>query len=246
MDRISIELVPRSLESLDDDLRVVCQRLPAIRTTNIPDLLRFELRSWDACARARQSLARAIPHVRAMDFAEKQAGELAGRLRERGLAEVLIVRGDMPQDMGRRVHATSSAEFIRALKAVDPEIRVYAVFDPYRCGLREELEGVQEKLAAGADGFFTQPIFDLRFMDVCADQLVGVDVYWGLSPVVRAASRRYWEVKNRAFFPASFEPTLEWNRELAARCVAWARERDQGLYFMPIKVDIAAYLEGIV
>jgi methylenetetrahydrofolate reductase (NADPH) len=83
-------------------------------------------------------------------------------------------------------------------------------------------------------------------MDVCADALPGVEIYWGVSPVVQASSRRYWEVKNRAFFPASFEPTLEWNRRFAADCLRWAREREERLYFMPIRVPLDTYLTGLL
>ena len=244
--RISVELVPRDVASLDADLALVRERLAAVDTVNIPDLLKFDLRSWDACAQARAAgLDRAIPHVRAMDLPAKQAPELAERLAARGLTEVLVVRGDPPQDMARRVHPTTSAELIRALKEVAPALRVYAAFDPYREGLRSELDGVREKLDAGADGFFSQPLFDLRFLDICAEQLAGRDVYWGIAPVVRTSSRRYWEVKNRAFFPADFEPTLAWNRRFAARALDWAREGSHALYFMPIRVDVAAYLEGL-
>jgi methylenetetrahydrofolate reductase (NADPH) len=244
-DRISIELVPRSLESLDADLQTLRERFSSIGMVNIPDLLRFDVRSWDACRVARRSLPRAIPHVRAMDFPRKAAGRLAEILGERGHEEVLIVRGDPPQDMRRTVHPTSSAELIHALKEVAPQIRAYAALDPYRGGVIDELSGLRDKLEAGAVGFFSQPIFDLRFMDLWRDQLPGVEVFWGVSPVVSAASRRYWEVKNRAFFPASFEPTLDWNRAFARTCLAWATEHDQPLYFMPIRVPLEAYLDGL-
>ena len=79
MSRVSIELVPRSVESLEADLVRVRQRLPSVDTLNIPDLLRFDLRSWDACAIARGEFERAIPHVRAMDFAARSAPELIER-----------------------------------------------------------------------------------------------------------------------------------------------------------------------
>jgi methylenetetrahydrofolate reductase (NADPH) len=243
---ISIELVPRSVESLGADLATLREHFPSIDMVNIPDLLRFDVRSWDACRIARRSMARAIPHVRAMDFPRKAAGRLSELLADRGLDEVLIVRGDPPQDMRRTVHPTSSAELIRALKEVAPNIRVYAALDPYRGSVKDELARVHDKLEAGAVGLFSQPIFDLRFMDLWRDQLPGIEVFWGISPVVSAASRRYWEVKNQAFFPTAFEPTLEWNRAFARKALAWAAEHDQALYFMPIRVPLERYLEGLV
>jgi methylenetetrahydrofolate reductase (NADPH) len=90
--RISIELVPRSPEALDAELRGVRERFPAVDTVNVPDLLRFPLRSWEACSRARRHFATAIPHLRAMDFSIEQPFLLAkplaaaGRWRRRASA----------------------------------------------------------------------------------------------------------------------------------------------------------------
>ncbi len=243
---ISIELVPRSQASIADDLEIIEREFPAIRMINIPDLLRFDFRSWDACGMAISSLDRAIPHIRAMDFSPKAAGELAARLRGLGLREALVVRGDTPQDLSRPMHSTTSADLIRALKEVDPDLDLYAAFDPYRRGLRSELDAVREKLDAGASGLFSQPIFDLRFMQICADALLDVETFWGVSPVLTTGSRRYWEVKNRAIFPSRFEPTLAWNRAFAADCLGWASETDRGLYFMPIRVGLSEYLGGLI
>ena len=246
MTTISIELVPRSEASLEADFETIRREFPATRMVNIPDLLRFDLRSWDACAMGLQNLDRAIPHLRAMDFPAKAAGALASRLRGLGLREALIVRGDAPQDLSRAVHPTTSSELIRALKEVDPELNLYAVFDPYRRGLRSELDDVKEKMEAGASGLFTQPFFDLQFMQVCADVLPDLEVFWGVSPVLTAGSRRYWEVKNRAFFPSRFEPSLDWNRDFAAKCIDWASASETNLYFMPIRLSLNEYLGGLI
>ncbi len=155
MTEVSIELVPRSLASLDAELRTVAEQFPSVRTVNVPDLLRFPLRSWDACAHARHVVPTAIPHLRAMDFAP-------GR--------TFVLR---------------------------------------------------EKLASER-------------------------VFWGISPVVGARTRAWWETKNHAFFPAAFEPTLAWSRDFAARALDWARGADTNLYFMPIRVDLATWLGGIL
>lgn len=246
MGRLSIELVPRSLASLDADLAVVARRFPSVSTVNIPDLLRFELRSWDACERARQTLPHAIPHVRAMDFELGRLEKLRDLLAERGLSEVLVVQGDPPPDLTHRVYPTKSVEVIRGLRELLPDVRVYAALDPYRSSMRAELEFAEAKLEAGAHGLFTQPFFDLRLMEVWWDLLADTEVFWGITPVTAQGTRRYWETKNNAFFPREFEPTLEWNRDFAARVLRWVRERDSNLYFMPIRTDLAAYLEGIV
>jgi 5,10-methylenetetrahydrofolate reductase len=244
--RLSLELVPRSPASVAADLETMAARFPGIDTVNIPDLLRFELRSWEACGQARERLARAIPHLRAMDFAPDAVGPLLAQLDRHGLREVLVVRGDPPQEPGRPVYPTRAEELIAALKRARPSLTVYAALDPYRSGARDELELVRRKGEAGANGFFSQPFFDLRLLEVWAELLAGQEVYWGLTPVVGPRARRYWETKNRAFFPADFVPELAWSRGFAARALAWARERGTNLYFMPIRVDLVAWLDGIL
>jgi methylenetetrahydrofolate reductase (NADPH) len=246
MTQVSIELVPRSLDSLDAELRTLTQRFPGVRTVNVPDLLRFPLRSWDACAHARQTLPTAIPHLRAMDFAPDRPFILREKLAAARIDTVLVVTGDPPQDLGHRVHATGPVELIRRIKREAPELTVYAGFDPYRSGVRDELGYIQAKRDAGADGFLSQPFFDLRLLDVWSELLGGDRVFWGVSPVLSARTRSYWETKNRAFFPRDFAPTLAWSRDFAARALAWARARDTNLYFMPIRVDLETWLGGIL
>jgi methylenetetrahydrofolate reductase (NADPH) len=214
---------------------------------NIPDLLNFELRSWQACVQARRRLPRAVPHVRAMDVdLGSGAAALIRTLRDADLREVLVVQGDRPQDLHRPVYPTRSVDLIRALKAGLPGGTVYAAIDPYRSSVRAELERADAKREAGADGFFTQPFFDLRLMEVWGELLAGRTVYWGVSPVLSERTRLYWQTKNHAFFPAAFQPTLEWNRAFAAAALAWVRASGSHIYFMPIRADLAAYLEGIV
>jgi methylenetetrahydrofolate reductase (NADPH) len=244
--QISIELVPRSAESLDADLRLLRERFPRISTVNVPDLLRFPVRSWDACQRARRSVERAIAHLRSMDFDLTGPFVLKDLLATRGLSEVLVVRGDTPQALGRRIYPTRPTELIAAIKSQLPGLKVYASFDPYSSTLHAAAALARAKLDAGADGFFTQPFFDLRWMDVCAEVLAGCEVYWGVSPVLGPQPRRYWEVKNRVVFPAGFEPTLAWNHRFAAASLAWVRERGAHIYFMPIRTDLGTYLEGIL
>jgi methylenetetrahydrofolate reductase (NADPH) len=244
--RISIELVPRSLASLDADLRAIRAHFPGVDTLNVPDLLRFPLRSWEACAHARKDLARAIPHLRAMDAAPGAPFALREKLAASGIRDVLVVTGDPPQDLSHRVHPTTPVELIRRIKREAPELRVYAGFDPYRAGVRSELDYVHAKLDAGADGFFSQPLFDERLLDVWAELLEGREVWWGVTPVVGARTRSWWEAKNRAFFPAGFDASLEWSRRFAARALEWARDRGTNLYFMPIRTDLVRWLEGVL
>ena len=68
--------------------------------------------------------------------------------------------------------------------------KLHRAFNPRRLELLKAREERQAKLDAGATALFSQPLFDLRFMELCADQLPGVQIYWGVSPVIRVGSRR--------------------------------------------------------
>lgn len=244
--RVSIELVPRSSAALTTQLREVAEAFPFVDTVNVPDIVRFPVRSWDGCAQAREVVPRAIPHVRAIDVDPAAPLAAAEAIRRFDLREVLVVAGDAPTDMRQRVYETTTLQVVRRLKREHPEVRVYAAFDPYRQGLRREREYALQKLDAGADGLFTQPFFDARYLEVVADLLEGIPVFWGFTSVVGERSARYWQARNGAFFPRSFAPTLAWSRAMADEALRFARERDADVYFMPIRVGPRAYLEGVL
>jgi len=244
--KIAIELVPRDHESLQHELQQVREHFPAINIVNIPDLLKFSLRSWNACIQAKNLFPHTIPHLRAIDFDLSKPFPLMETFEKNGIDSVLVIAGDQPQDMSRRVFRTSSVELIRAIKAQMPALKIYAGIDPYRTGIKTELDYVKRKLDAGAAGFFTQPFFDLRLMEIYRDLMAGIDVFWGISPVMSVRSKDYWDNLNNAIFPPDFEPTLEWNRHFARKALEFSQRTDSSLYFMPIRVDLAEYLGGIL
>lgn len=244
--RVSVELIPRNQADLAEQLSEVETYLPSVDTINIPDVLRFPLRSWRGCAIASERFPHTIPHLRAMDIdlaAPFPHGALFAR---HGIDEALVVAGDAPADMAHPVYGSSSLDVIRKLKAELPDLTVYAAVDPYRQGFLREREYALRKLEAGAAGLFTQPFFDLRMMELYAELLPDVPIFWGVTSVTSAGSARYWRTRNQAFFPPDFEPTLAWNRAFARQAYAFAAERGDNIYFMPIRSSVRAYLEGIL
>ncbi|UCD15377.1 MAG: methylenetetrahydrofolate reductase, partial [Candidatus Omnitrophota bacterium] len=126
-------------------------------------------------------------------------------------------------------------------------LKVYAAIDQYRSSLEKEYEYIQRKIDAGACGFFTQPFFDLNLLEDYLKKLAGIDVFWGVSPVITEKSKKYWEDNNKVKFPADFSLTLEWNRHLAAEMFSFTKEIVHAhIYFMPIKMDFVDYLTGII
>ena len=244
--RISIELVPRNEGDLLRQLEEVRVHLPGVDTINLPDIHRFDLRSWDGCTVARGRVRHLIPHLRAIDIDLDAPLAMAATLRENGVREVVVVAGDVPVDMSRSVYGSSTLDVIRKVRNELPEIKVYAALDPYRQGFQAELRYAKQKLEAGASGLFTQPFFDLRLMEVYAELLSGIDIFWGFTSVTSERSRRYWQTRNLAVFPAHFKPNLAWCRDLAEQALERVAARGGNAYFMPIRASLGDYLAGLI
>jgi methylenetetrahydrofolate reductase (NADPH) len=251
---VSLEAVPRSRETLAETV-ITMTAFPQIGLVNVPDLLRFSLRSWDACGILRELNAAArgngvsapdcLPHIRAIDFNLDKPFPHRDLFRTKGIRRALVIAGDPPGDETHRTYPTETAAFIRKLKTEMPELRIYAAFDPYRSNLRYELEYVRIKEEAGAAGFMSQPFFDLRLLEIYAEYLEGKEVFWGISPVISGSNRNYWESRNRAVFPKAFRPDVEWNVEFGRRVLDFCDKNQFNVYLMPMKGDLKAYLHGL-
>ncbi|MDR2037800.1 MAG: methylenetetrahydrofolate reductase [Bacteroidales bacterium] len=243
--KISLELVPRDKQYIQEHAAFVEKEIPQVSAVNFPDLLRFDIRSWDACCMLADSSLEKIAHIRAIDFNKHHPFPLADFLNENQIQKVLVIEGDKPQDMKHKIHPTSSLELIRKLRKETNGIKIYAAFDPYRNNIRYEMEYLMQKADAGAEGFFSQPFFDLRLLEIYSEYMTGMDVFWGISPVVTEKSRLYWETRNSAVFPKSFEPTMEWNVGFGKKVIEFCKKHDFNLYLMPIKIDLIDYLKRL-
>lgn len=244
MTRISVELVPRSEAALCEELELIQENFDCIDVINIPELLRYDLHSWEAAKTAKKYCKNVMPHIRAIDIDLEQPLPMAGFLRENGIREVLVVTGDPPQDMTRKIYPTVSTDVIRKFHEELPDVKVYAGIDQYRGSMRQEEYNIRRKIQAGAAGFFTQPFFDLRYLQIYAELLDGKEVYWGVSPVTSERSVNYWETKNSVVFPKGFRPTLDWNIAFAREAMAFVKEMGANIYLMPIKANLLPYLKG--
>ena len=88
--RIAVELVPRDAVVLGQELQEVRDKFPVVSLINIPDLPRFDLRSWDGCILAKKLFSHAVPHIRAVDFDLKNPLPMVELLTEAGIDEVLV------------------------------------------------------------------------------------------------------------------------------------------------------------
>lgn len=241
-----MELVPRNEDELREDLKITRDCVRGVDVINIPDLLRLDIRSWEGAAIAQEYFSAVMPHIRAIDVDLTKPLSMRPELRRSGITEVLVIEGDPPQDMNHKFYPTVTTDVIQKFHQEMPEVKVYAGIDQYRGSMRQELCRIQRKLQAGAVGFFTQPFFDMRLMEMYADMLDGQNVYWGVSPVMSERSQSYWELKNNVVFPKDFKPTLDWSIEFSKRALEFVNKRGANLYLMPIKSNLKAYLQGVL
>lgn len=241
---ISFEIVPRSLEAFDQQYRFVQQLDSGINTINVPDIQRFDSRSWELATRVDRSQYRFVPHFRAIDF-KIGSGDLFRIIDDYQLDSVLLVTGDPPEGLKRAYYNTDVVDLIRAVRQRYPVLNIYAGFDPHRSGVQDECDYIQRKVEAGAGGFFSQPFYDSRMIEIYAEQMQGLETYIGISPITTKASMNYWEVKNKVKFPKSFQPDYQWNIDFAHQVITLAAANDLHIYFMPIRIDLERYFQQI-
>jgi methylenetetrahydrofolate reductase (NADPH) len=244
MINFSFEIVPRSQSAFEEQYNFVKTLGSAIDIINVPDIQRFTLRSWEVSQHIDASQHSFIPHFRAIDFSIT-GGELFRIIEERQLDRVLLISGDPPDGLKRACYTTDVVDLIRVVKQRFPALKVYAGFDPHRQGLQDECEYIQRKVDAGVCGFFSQPFYDSRMIDIYAEQMQGLDTYIGLSPITSQASKQYWEVKNKVRFPADFRPDYDWNIAFANRVIVDANNIGLNIYFMPIRIDLQKYFSQL-
>jgi methylenetetrahydrofolate reductase (NADPH) len=256
---ISLEIVPRSAASVREDVRV-CRSCPGITSVNIPDLTRFSLRSWEACAAAceqtpsgvrhtRLPVSAFIPHLRARDFSLDAPFPHVDFFRRYGIKRALVISGDADEEEtapgSRPWDASAAIACIKKLRAEMPELEIYAAFDPYRTNIRYELDYLALKEEAGAAGFMSQPFFDLRLLEIYSEYLEGKRIFWGVAPVLSSGSRNYWESRNRTVFPKSFRAELDWNAAFGKSVLNFCEKNNFSLYLMPVKLDLQTYLSRL-
>lgn len=242
--KFSFEIVPRTLQAFDEQYCFAQSLGPAIDLINVPDIQRFDVRSWETGHRIDRSRHAFVPHFRAIDF-KIGDGNLFRIIEEHQLDRVLLVSGDPPEGIKREFYPTNVIDLIRAIKQRFPNIGIYAGFDPHRHGLQDECDYIRRKVDAGATGFFSQPFYDSRLIEIYAEHMQGLDTYIGLSPITTLSSMRYWEIKNKVKFPQSFQPDYDWNVNFSNQAIAIARQAGLNIYFMPIRIDLDRYFSRI-
>lgn len=111
---------------------------------------------------------RFIPHFRAIDF-KIDGGKLFRIIEDYQLDSILPVSGDPQEGLKRPFYNTDLVALIRVVSQRFPNLTIYAGFDPHPCGVQDECDYIQHKVDAGGKGFFSQPFYDRRMIEIYAD-----------------------------------------------------------------------------
>lgn len=246
MRKISIELVPHSYKEVQESIHYIDECLPSVNVINIPDISRLQIRSWEISAYFKRKREIIIPHIRALDFDCNQSFALTDFFNEHLLDTIIVVSGDkIVSPYKKKFYSqTNSISLMKKIKKAIPTIKIYGAIDPYRSSLRSEWEYIQKKIDAGFDGFFTQPIFDMKILELYSKMTSGLDVFWGISPILSPRSQKYWETVNNVIFPPEFKATMEYNVNFANQTMRMLPS--DPFYFMPIKIELKEYFKDIV
>ncbi len=240
--KFSFEIVPRNHQAFDEQYAFASSLGESISMINVPDIQRFDIRSWDVGKKIDSNKHQFIPHFRAIDFS-LESGDIFRIIEENELNHVLLVSGDPPEGIKREYHNTNVIDLIKVVKNRFPQITIHAGFDSHRNGIQDEYLYMQRKIDAGASSFFSQPFYDLRMVEIYAEHMQGqeVEVFIGLSPITTSSSMNYWELKNKVKFPATFKAEYDWNIDFSNKVIAMAKDLDFNIYFMPIKINLQNY-----
>ncbi|HPW94748.1 MAG TPA: methylenetetrahydrofolate reductase [Fibrobacteraceae bacterium] len=242
---IALELVPRDLNLFLDESRLNLDRYPFIQKINVPEIRSVEIKSFEASKVLLEHSLPAVPHFRLIDRTLDDLLKKLSSLQEMGLKEVLLIGGDPPKNGEFVPSGLTTLEAISQVRKAFPSLKIYAGLDPYRSSFRRELDYAKQKLDAGCNGFYTQPFFSLKVLDLWLEQLSSTELWFGISPVHSDKSRKYWEKVNQVVFPADFSYGVKENIDLAKVLLNRIAEVNCNAYFMPITISASDYLKDL-
>lgn len=242
---ILLELVPKQIDALISQIHEIGKKYPEIDGYNIPDIKAIKNRSYQCAEELLKQRITAIPHIRSIDNSIQKTLTIIGNLKNRGLERVLIVSGDNNKKIPTKKYSISSVKLISRIKQTHPSLKVYGALDSYRTSAKKELLYCQQKIDAGADGFFTQPFFCEKDASYYLEKLKHTNLYIGLSPVLTEKTKQYWETVNNVKFDSRFKLTMNYNHDIGKKIIELTKQYKQSLYLMPITTDPMQYLSGI-
>jgi methylenetetrahydrofolate reductase (NADPH) len=156
----------------------------------------------------------ALAHLTCVSLTKQEVEQLLGELKNRGIKNILALRGDIPADSefplpdGYR-YASELTEDIKKFGGFCVGGACYPECHPDSDSLEEDIENLKRKVDAGADFLVTQMFFDCNafydFRDKCVAKGINVPITAGIMPLTNAAQiERMCVLSGGASMPSGF------------------------------------------
>ena len=137
----------------------------------------------------------ALAHLTCVSSTREKVQDVLREIREKGIENVLALRGDLPEGMTPSEDYRYAAELVREIRETDPSLCIgaacYPEGHPESRTQSEDLRFLKEKIDAGVDFITTQMFFDnnrfFHFLYRLRDMGVKTPVLAGIMPITSSA-----------------------------------------------------------
>jgi len=160
----------------------------------------------------------ALAHLTCVGTNKEKAAEVLRRMEDAGVENILALRGDLPEELGKSAlndfpHASDLTRFIRENSDLCVGGACYPEGHPESENLAQDIEGLKNKVDAGAEFLTTQMFFDndelFHFLYLLREAEITVPVLPGIMPITSAKQIRRAKELSGAYLPKRFLTLLD-------------------------------------
>ena len=220
---LSIEFFPPQTQEGVDKLRLVCEKLAALR----PEFFSVTFGAGGSTRERTFSIVKEIaaegfnaaPHLSCVGSTRENIREILQEYQAAGIRRIVALRGDLPSGMaeaGEFRYANELIEFIRTETGdhFHLEIAAYPEWHPQARNPRDDLAAFVRKAKAGANSAITQYFYNAdayaHFVDEVRAQGVDIPIVPGIMPI------------------ASFSKLARFSDACGAELPRWMRRKFEG------------------
>jgi methylenetetrahydrofolate reductase (NADPH) len=170
--------------------------------------------TYDTVAALKGSGLEVAPHLSCMGGTREEIGELLDRYVTLGCRRLVALRGDLPSGMATAGEFRFAVDLVRYIRErhgnhFHIEVAGYPEFHPQARSAAADLQHLQEKVAAGADGIITQYFYNAeayeRFVEDARRIGIEAPIVPGIMPISNFSQLRRFSAQCGAEIPRWLE-----------------------------------------
>lgn len=158
----------------------------------------------------------ALAHLSCVSSTKEQVREMVGRLKERGIENILALRGDIPADGKIEHDYRYASELVYDIKSMGDFCiggACYPEMHPESATKEEDILHLKEKVDAGCDFLTTQMFFDnnlfYNFLYRIREKGITVPIVAGIMPMTNARQVKRTLSLSGSYLPTRFKMLLD-------------------------------------